>query len=110
MNLCGDEQKSSCGYSQMIVETPRSIGAAERANAGNPKFALDAKLTNELSQKIMPNTQDGSSEFEKARRKVKQLRKLARYLHILVDSYGFGVLALLPSGPSFGELSLTDNM
>jgi hypothetical protein len=110
MQLCGNENKTCPGYSQMIVETPRTVDAAGRARAGNPKFALDARLTNELLRKIMPNTQDGSGEFEKARRKVKQLRKLARYLYILVDSYGFGILALLPSGPSFGELSLTDTM
>ena len=110
MQLCGNENRTCLGYSQMIVETPRTVCAAGRANAGNPRFALDAKLTDELLRKIMPDTQDDSSEFEKARRKVKQLRKLARYLHVMVDSYGFGILALLPSGPSFGELSLTDSM
>jgi hypothetical protein len=81
-----------------------------KSKCREPQFALDAKLTDELLRKIMPDTQDGSSEFEKSRRKVKQLRKLARYLHVMVDSYGFGILALLPSGPSFGELSLTDPM
>ena len=110
MQLCGNENRTCLGYSQMIVETPRTVCAAGRANAGNPRFALDAKLTDELLRKIMPDTQDDSSEFEKARRKVKQLRKLARYLHVMVDSYGFGILALLLSGPSFGELSLTDPM
>jgi hypothetical protein len=110
MKLCGIEQRSSRDYSQMVVETPYTVGAAGRANAGNPKFALDAKLTNELLRNIMPHMQNGSSEFEKARRKLKQLRKLARYLHVLVDSCDFGILALLPSGPSFGELSLTDTM
>jgi hypothetical protein len=110
MRLCGNENKTCPGYSQMIVETPSTVGTAGRAQAGNPNFASDAKLTDELLRKIMPNTQYGSGEFEKARRKVKQLRRLARYLYILVDSYGFGILALLPSGPSFGELSLTDAM
>ena len=108
MQLCGNENKTFPGYSEMIVETPRTVCSAGRANAGNPKFALDAKLTDELLRKLMPNMQDGSSEYEKARRKVKQLRKLARYLHVMVDSYGFGILVLLPSRLSFGEVSLTD--
>ena len=71
MQLCGNETRSCSRYSEMIVETPRTVCAAGRANAGNPKFALDAKLTDELLRKIMPNMQDGSSEYKKVRRKVK---------------------------------------
>jgi hypothetical protein len=34
IKLCGNERKSSLGYSQMIVGTPRTVGAAGGANAG----------------------------------------------------------------------------
>lgn len=108
--LCENEQECPNRCSPMVVETPHTIGVAGRSNAGNPISAQDASLTNQLLYKIMPGAQPGTNGFETARRRVKRLRKLAKYLRILVHSYGFGVLALLPSGPSFGEVSLTDNM
>lgn len=108
--LCENEQENPYRCSRMVVETPHTIGVAGRSNAGNPISAQDASLTNQLLYKIMPGAQPGTKGFETARRRVKRLRKLAKYLRILVHSYGFGILALLPSGPSFGEVSLTDNM
>lgn len=108
--LCQNEQERDSPCSNMTVETPITVGVARRLNAGNPLLALDAELTNRLLYKIMPDVQPGTNDFKKARRKVKRLRKLARYLDILVQSYGLGILALLPSGPSFEEASLNDNL
>lgn len=110
INLCENEREEQRQCNQIIVETPHTIGLPGRLNAGNPILALDASLTDQLVYRIMPNIEPGSEEFKKARRKVKRLRKLARYLYILIDSYGIGILALLPSGPSFGDISLTDNV
>lgn len=108
--LCENEQECPHRCNRMVVETPRTIGVAGRSKAGNPVSAQDASLTNQLLYKIMPGAQSGTNRFETTRRRVKRLRKLAKYLRILVHSYGFGILALLPSEPSFGEVSLTDNM
>lgn len=110
INLCKHEGEENHRCNQIIVETPHTIGLPGRSNAGNPILALDASLTDQLVRKIMPDTEPGSEESKKARRKVKRLRRLARYLHVLIDSYGIGILALLPSGPSFGDISLTDNV
>ncbi|KAH9864712.1 hypothetical protein J1614_010648 [Plenodomus biglobosus] len=110
INLYEHEREEHRRCNQIIVETPHTIGLPGRSNAGNPILTLDASLTDQLVRKIMPNTEPGSKEFKKARRKVKRLRRLARYLRVLIDSYGIGILALLPSGPSFGDISLTDNV
>lgn len=108
IKLCAENQPYDDDYGRIIVQTPDTVGLVETAIAGNPIYVRDARLTDQLVLKILPDTQPGSAEFIKARRRVKRLRKLARYLSGLVQTYGFGILALLPSGPSFGELSLTD--
>ncbi|KAF2847214.1 hypothetical protein T440DRAFT_540127 [Plenodomus tracheiphilus IPT5] len=110
INLCVNEKERHQYCSNMIVETLHTVGVARRSNPGNPVLALDAIAIDQLLYKSMPDAQPETNDFKKARRRVKRLRKLARHLHILVQDYGFGILALLPSGPSFEELSLTDNM
>jgi hypothetical protein len=107
LDLCKEEHKR---LSHMSVETPDTIDVNRRSDPGNPIWSRDATLTDQLLQSIMPGTLPGSDEFKRARPRVKKLRKLAKYLNVLVESYGLGILALLPSGPSFGELSLTDSM
>ncbi|KZM21683.1 ribonuclease III [Ascochyta rabiei] len=108
--ICRLEKSEALSVLLRRYHTINLFGVSGRPNAGNPVLALDASLTNELLYRIMPDVQPGTEDFKTARRKVKRLRKLAKYLHILVQSYGFGILALLPSGPSFGAVSLTDNM
>jgi hypothetical protein len=110
VKLCEEEHLYNDHHSHIIVETPSTVGVAKAVKPGNPVLALDSSLTEKLLLKIMPNTDPGSNEFQKARVKVKRLRKLAGCLRILVKSYGFGILGLLPSGPSFEQMSLTDNM
>ncbi|KAF3006091.1 hypothetical protein E8E13_011127 [Curvularia kusanoi] len=110
INLCDEEQLYNDCHSHIIVETPITVGGLRVAKPGNPVFALDSSLTERLLSKIMPSTDPESGEFKKARSKVKRLRRLAERLHILVKRYGFGVLGLLPSGSSFEQMSLTDNM
>jgi hypothetical protein len=110
IKLCEEESTSDGLQGYIMVETPNTIVAGGRSTPGNPGLIRKACRTDELVFKILPNVQRGSKDFKKARTRVKQLRKLATHLSVLVNSYGLGILALLPSGASFGELSLTDNM
>lgn len=108
--LCDEEQLYNDRHSHVIVETPVTIGGVRVAKPGNPVFARDSSLTERLLLKIMPDIDPKSTEFKNARSKVKRLRKLAERLRLLVKCYGFGILGLLPSGSSFGQISLTDDM
>lgn len=110
INLCHEEQVYNDRHSHVIMETPDTVGGFRVAKPGNPVFALDSTLTERLLSKIMPDTDPESNEFKRARNKVKRLRKLAEYLHVLVKRYGFGILGLLPSGASFEQMPLTDSM
>lgn len=110
IKLCEEGQLYNDHHSHIIVETPKTVDAGRVAKPGNPIFALDSSLTERLLLKIMPDTDPKSADYQKARVKVKRLRKLAGHLRHLVKRYGVGILCLLPSGPSFRQMSVTDNM
>ncbi|KAJ8113218.1 hypothetical protein OPT61_g4597 [Boeremia exigua] len=109
LSLCEEEQLHNDDYSHIIVETPSTIDEGRLARPGNPVFARESGLTERLLLKIMPDTDPRSPDFQKARGKIKRLRKLAGRLRLLVKRYGVGILCLLPSGTSFKDMSLTDN-
>lgn len=110
ISLCEEEQLYNDHHSHIIMETPSTVNEGRVTKPGNPVFALESSLTERLLLRIMPDTDPRSADFQKARVKVKRLRKLAGRLRHLVKHYGVGILCLLPSGPSFKEMSLTDNM
>jgi hypothetical protein len=95
---------------EMIVDTPMTFGKGHRARIGNPAVRQEAALTDRLLRKVKPELEKGTKEFQKFRVKISRLRRLAKVLRMLTEAYGFGILALLPCGPTYSELALTDNM
>lgn len=93
---------------EMIMETPSTFGTTLRAQPGNPVMMQEAALTDGLICRIKPGLKKGTKEFQKFRAKLSQLRRLAKVLRMLTQTYGFGILALLPCGPSYSELAITD--
>lgn len=94
----------------MVMETSSTFTAGHRVRRGNPNVLREAAITTALATQIQPLWETESKDFKKLCFKVKRLRKLARNLQMLTDIYGFGILALLPSGPSHQDLSVTDTM
>lgn len=68
----------------------------------------EAALTDRLLAKVAPHLMAGTAEFRKVRERLTQMRRLAKKLQILTGRYGFGVLALLPCGPSYLDFTITD--
>ncbi|KAJ4983417.1 hypothetical protein SVAN01_11069 [Stagonosporopsis vannaccii] len=110
IKFCEEEQLYNDNHGHIIVETPNTVNHGRLAKPGNPVYALDSSLTERLLLKIMPDADRESTEFHKARVKIKRLRRLAGRLHHFVKRYGYGILGLLPSGPSFEQMLFTDNM
>ncbi|KAL5400685.1 hypothetical protein PMIN03_012167, partial [Paraphaeosphaeria minitans] len=92
----------------VIVQTPRTHVTGQRAMPGNPVNRAQANLTEEVLGMILPGPANGTPHYQKTRRHVSQLRRLANILAIWTDRYGFGVLALLPSGPNESGLNFND--
>lgn len=92
----------------MIVETPYNFRTSHIPQAGNPAMIQEAALTDRLLDKVAPDLMTGTTEFRKAREKLKQMRRLAKKLQMLTKRYGLGVLALLPCGPSYSDFTITD--
>lgn len=94
----------------MVSHTPATFIMRQKAQAGNPLVLQEAAVTDQLLCRFKPDCQKGTKEFEHLRRKVSRLRRLAKLLRLLTEAYGIGVLALLPCGPNYSEVSVTDNM
>jgi hypothetical protein len=94
----------------ILIETPETMSTGGPTQMGNPAVIREAALIDRQTSKIRPDAQPGSKEYLAVRRKVKRIRQLAKRLQKLTDLYGIGILALLPSGPSFSGFSLTDTM
>ena len=110
IKLLEEEQRYVAQNNGFVMVTPDTVAAGGRTQMGNPTVVQEAELIDRLAYKIKPNVQPTSEEFLSVRDKVKRLRRLARRLQNLTKLYGVGILALLPSGPSFSGYSLTDSM
>lgn len=110
IKLCETERDIFLQNNQMIMETPYTFDAGHRSLIGNPAVMQEAALTDALLFKIRPELRRETPDFQKFRRRIKRVRRLAKILQMLTGTYGFGILAMLPSGPSYLESPLTDNV
>ncbi|KAF4534683.1 Ribonuclease III [Lasiodiplodia theobromae] len=92
----------------IIVETAADFGTNHTPQAGNPAMIQEAALTDRLLEKVAPDVMTGTTEFKRVRDRLSQMRRLAKRLQLLIKTYGFGILALLPCGPSYSDFTITD--
>ncbi|KAH8622025.1 hypothetical protein IG631_23420 [Alternaria alternata] len=109
VQLLEEGQRFSQADESMHLETMETF-AVGNAQKGNPQVLRDAAEIKYLVSKIAPGVEDTSREYSTVYSKVKRFRQLGKRLQILTKPFGIGVLALLPSGPSFPCFSLTDHM
>ena len=98
------------GHHNIIVETQDTLARGQRASRGNPNMRHEAALTDRMLNLVKPGLKEGTPEHKRVRAKLSRLRQLAKRLRVWTEHYGYGILALLPCGPSYSELTLTDNM
>lgn len=110
VKLFGQEMEELRNNATMVSHTPATFIMGQKAQAGNPLVLQEAAVTDQLLCRLKPDCRKGTKEFEHLRRKVSRLRRLSKLLRLLTDAYGLGVLALLPCGPNYSEVSVTDNM
>lgn len=109
VKLFETELENLCQENGIIVETPSDFGTSHTPQAGNPAMIQEAALTDRLLAKVAPHLMAGTAEFRKIRERLTQMRRLAKKLQILTERYGFGVLALLPCGPSYFNFTIIDS-
>ncbi|KAH7563667.1 hypothetical protein BM1_00714 [Bipolaris maydis] len=105
-----DGQQSSQPRESMQVETAVTFGFGNTRQRGNPQMRQEAAEIKFLTSKVAPDVEDSSDEYSAVYDKVKRFRQLGKRLQMLTKRFGIGVLVLLPSGPSFPGVSLTDRM
>jgi hypothetical protein len=110
IKLVEDGQRSSQLCESIQVETPETFGFVITPQIGNPQVRRGAAEIRFLTSKIIPDAETTSDIYRTTYSKVKRFRQLGKRLQMFTKLFGVGVLALLPSGPSFLSYSLTDNM
>ncbi|XP_014552301.1 hypothetical protein COCVIDRAFT_19575 [Bipolaris victoriae FI3] len=103
-------QQSSQPRESMQMEIAVTFGSENTRQRGNPQMRQEAAEIKFLTSRIAPDVEDTSDEYSAVYDKVKRFRQLGKRLQILEKRFGVGVLVLLPSGPSFPGVSLTDRM
>lgn len=109
VQLFEEGQRFSQSDESMHLETMETFGVGN-AQKGNPQVLRDAAEIKYLVSKITPGVEDTSKVYSTVYLKVKRFRQLGKRLQVFTKPFGIGVLALLPSGPSFPCFSLTDQM
>jgi hypothetical protein len=104
------EQEAFRQNNWMVIENSSPFEMVHKPQRGNPDVIRKAAATATLASRIKPGLSQESKEFKRLCDKIKRLRRLAQNLQMLTKIYGFGILALLPLGPSHQDLSLTDTM
>lgn len=111
MKFCETEQEVLQQTSWTNLDVATMVGAErQEIQRGNPVWRQKADINDALVFRVRPEIEGGSAQFKKIRAKIKRMRKMSQSLRLLTKMYGYGILALLPSGPSFSRLSLTDTM
>jgi len=78
------------------IETPQSLSERAERSAGNPKNKSRSAATDAVMKELYPGLAATEPQYEKKRRLIGELRRLATRLHMFTAKFGFGILALLP--------------
>ena len=74
--------------------TPATFGGPGQSR-GNPIHREDARVARDMVHECFPDIPVNSSEFRSKLRLMKQIRKLGKRLHLLVRTFGEGILGLM---------------
>jgi hypothetical protein len=83
--------------SGFVVLTPESMSTRKGGRAGNPRNHRDSEITKAMICGSASELDHGSGEHRKQYRYYSALRRLGQRLKLLTDTFGFGVLGLIPS-------------
>lgn len=103
-------QRMLLSNNEIRIETPESYHTSSTARLGNPENLKKARVINELTRSVVANVEDESATYKGARSRIKRSLQLGERLHGFTSRFGIGILALLPSGASFSDFSVTDQV
>jgi hypothetical protein len=91
--------------SGFVIVTSESIMRTRRA--GNPKNSHDAEITKAMLCGLALELETDSREYKRQYRCARNLRKLGQRLEILTNTFGPGVLGLIPFQDHFESVDLS---
>jgi hypothetical protein len=110
-DMSNGTESSNDGY---FIETPDSINSGSARGPGNPNYVAGSEITKAMLYAVAPELQSGTAEYERQYRTFTKYRRLGQRLARLINVFGFGVLGLIPSQDTLGDvdlgLKITDEM
>ncbi|KAF7589644.1 hypothetical protein BBP40_004017 [Aspergillus hancockii] len=89
---CGGREALS--FSGNMNTTPATFNT-EKQGRGNPVHRADALVANAMVLEYFPGMPSNSDDFKSILKVMKQIRKLGKRLHMLVERFGMGILGLM---------------
>jgi hypothetical protein len=88
-----------------VVVTSESMTRTRRA--GNPKYSQYAEITKAMLCGLAPELETDSPEYKRQYQYASKLRTLGQRLELLTNTFGFGVLGLIPFQDHFESVDLS---
>ncbi|MCJ1323280.1 hypothetical protein MMC15_008635 [Xylographa vitiligo] len=96
-----------------VQNTTRSMATRRTSQIGNPQNLEISRISDTILSQLRPNLKPGDQEYKRMRRYISNLRKLGQRLHLLVETFDYGILGLIPlpgNEPTLLQaLNITDN-
>lgn len=99
-----------CKTGLFIVATTEDVVRSTKRPRGNPQNLAAAELTRSILRDLYPDSDENSSEYSTLYNEVKSLRRFGRRLNSFVETFGVGILGLIPLAKSVGTAGLAFSM
>lgn len=99
-----------CKTGLFIVATTEDVVRSTKRPRGNPQNLAAAELTRPILRDLYPDSDENSSEYSTLYNEVKSLRRFGRRLNSFVETFGVGILGLIPLAKSVGTAGLAFSM
>ncbi len=76
--------------------TPESMSLRRHGRFGNPNNCAEADITSSILHQFSPELQPGTAGYLQEYKRISRLRRLGKRLHLLTNTFGYGILALSP--------------
>jgi hypothetical protein len=102
MDIAQDNRTPESGF---VIVTSESMTRTRKA--GNPKNSHDAEITKAMFCGLGHELETDSREYQRKYRYATKLRRLGQRLELLTNTFGFGVLGLIPFQDHFDNVDLS---
>lgn len=91
-----------------VTSTVKTMATRRKSQIGNPHNLEISRVSNRMLTLSYPNLRPDDPSYGQKRNYINALRRLGQHIHLLVESFGYGILGLIPlpsNEPTFVNLT-----